>query len=244
MKKINIFDYYIIFLTILFALPLLAPIFSHFGLDGVAKPIYFFYSFFCHQFHTRSLHLFDNQYAWCARDTGIWFGWLLAAISIRLSVLNNIKFKYYFLLLIPIVIDGGIQTFGTLQNIGTNGDLSSTSFYISNNLMRFITGGLFGFGIGSMFAFYIKASTEKNIEGDKNERSNKSSFKNLASLLSILLITYIFLIQAWSISSHEYKPTNFLDSKTKIQETDFLQRRTNGVCPVAGEDMFKFECFF
>ncbi len=50
-----------IILGIYAGLPLLAPIFMHWGLDNAAGLIYAIYSWFCHQLPERSYFLFGNQ---------------------------------------------------------------------------------------------------------------------------------------------------------------------------------------
>lgn len=148
----NIFDYFIYFLVILNLLPILAPILAHFGLTFISEPIYFIYSFTCHQFHWRSIHFFDRQVAWCARDMFIWFAFLTTAIAIKKSYLPS-GLKWYWILpfAIPIAIDGGFQTISTFF-----GFASDTHVYLSTNLIRMITGSIFGIGLGLVISPFLK----------------------------------------------------------------------------------------
>jgi len=51
----------LVFLAVFIALPLLAPLFMHNGLEMPARIIYLSYSHFCHQFAYRSWFLFGEQ---------------------------------------------------------------------------------------------------------------------------------------------------------------------------------------
>lgn len=148
----HIFDYFIYFLIVLNVLPILAPIFSYFGLTFLSEPIYFIYSFTCHQFHWRSIHIFDKQIAWCARDVFIWLSFLLVSIAIRFKWLpHGLKWYWVLLFMVPIALDGGFQTISTILGFATDHHL-----YLSTNLMRMITGSIFGMGLGIVIAPFLK----------------------------------------------------------------------------------------
>lgn len=92
--------------------------------------------YFCHQKPERSFFLGDYQFPFCARCTGIVFGFL---ISLILAQFIGFPFiSGIFLLFIPMIIDGLMQRY---------------TDYESNNLRRLITGFLFGFTY--VYIFYM-----------------------------------------------------------------------------------------
>lgn len=152
----NIFNIFIVFLIVLNTLPILAPVFQAIGMDWLANPIYAIYSLMCHQFHWRSIHIFDYQIAWCTRDTFIWLSFLLVTLAYRFGFLTK-QFNWYWILpfTIPIALDGGIQTLATVLGFG-DGEI----FYLSTNLMRMITGSLFGIGLAIVIAPFLKSEQD------------------------------------------------------------------------------------
>jgi uncharacterized membrane protein len=83
----------------------------------------------CHQLPERSFFFGKYQFPICARCTGIILGYLF---SITYSVSHKkIKLIWTVILLLPMAIDGGLQFL---------------THYLSNNIKRFITGILAGFG--------------------------------------------------------------------------------------------------
>jgi uncharacterized membrane protein len=87
----------------------------------------------CHQLPERSFFLFGHKLAVCSRCTGIYFGALISTLVYPLPLkVDNIKTPGKWLLicsLIPLGLDGGIQMITS---------------YESNNLLRFVTGVIFG----------------------------------------------------------------------------------------------------
>lgn len=248
----NLYDWYLWVLGIIVSLPFLAPLFLALGFTQIAKFIYFLYSFTCHQFHTRSLYIFDYQYAWCARDSGIWFGFFVVALLLHKKIISPIKYRYLILFLIPLILDGGIQTINTLLNFPIPGEVIVG--YYSNNLIRFMTGALFGTGLSFFFSTQILSIIQQQEQADpENPASPKahsprpnaiSQKKSLTLLISIYFVTYFALIQIWNITSGNHKPTNVLDSVVKVEPAEFFVRRKDGVCPVdATEDFFDLGCF-
>jgi len=142
-KKLNQYDMFLGFLIVLNVLPFLAPIFLNLGWKAPAKVIYTIYSFLCHQFSWRSIHIADHQCAWCTRDTFIWGTILAVALVVRLYKVKKLKWYWVMPFIIPIALDGGIQTIATLI-----GFASEEPLYVSTNTLRMITGGTFGLGLG------------------------------------------------------------------------------------------------
>lgn len=198
----NIFNIFIVFLIVLNVLPLLAPIFSHLGLDILAKPIYFVYSYSCHQFHWRSIHIYENQMAWCTRDTFIWLGFLLSTIAVKYNMIKGLHWYWFIPFTIPIAMDGVIQTFATMVGFPID-----SQFYLSTNFMRMVTGGIFGIGLGSIIAPALK----EEFEDLKDKVYRFPAYLILGAQFAILFLVYLLLVQVWRITSPTYPPHNFVD---------------------------------
>jgi uncharacterized membrane protein len=220
---------YKIFQSIIFFIfltPILAPILNHFGLNAVSGVIYWAYSYSCHQLAHRSLYIYDDQCAWCARDTFIWGGISLATILV--PALNIKKFKIIWLIpfVIPIALDGGIQTIATMLGVA-GGD----NFYTSTNLMRAFTGGIFGLGIGMFLATMIRSAYFPDLSKIDMVQNNKNIFKLVIIGFLTLSIFYVGMIGLWSATSEENKPEMYLDHvvKTPADETAWI-RQIDGAC--------------
>lgn len=151
-------------------------------LSPLPRAIYLIGDYNCHQKYNRSFVLNDNQLPFCARDIGIFFGFVissLASIYIKTDNLNlwtmfmsvfpnkikkftkernaDKQFSILFglLMLLPLVIDGFAQAFMS---------------YESTNIIRFFTGVLFGFIIIYSLVCYITFSM---LEIQKLKRKNK-----------------------------------------------------------------------
>lgn len=242
-KKLTIFDYYLGFLATLNLLPVIAPIFLKLGLEFPAKVIYFIFSFTCHQFSSRSIHIYDLQYAWCARDTGIWFGIFLVALLFRFKKLTPIKWYWVIPFMIPIALDGGLQTIFTFLNITPQGSISADAIYASNNLARFLTGGIFGMGLSLWLSgSLLPEDVQKELV---EKRTEKKDVWRIVALIGAVFMVYFSLVSIWSLTSVKNKPTDFLDSAVKIQNEDFFARRGNAICPTSSiDDLFELDCFF
>lgn len=256
----NIEFWYFFTLILLVTLPILAPILSAVGLHSISEKIYLLFSLFCHQFDTRSLHLFDYQYAWCARDFGIWIGILTGSVLYKFKILKALKLWHLIIYMIPIALDGGVQTITILGSINPLGIIQGENFYASNNLFRFLTGSFFGIGVALLLAqnlvevrsVHLRRSghlarssvniQDKGIELLPKQLYNKN-WKRIILTILFLFSIYFVLIQMWDLSSHQHKPANILDSTPKIQQDYFFIRRLHGECPADEESgLFNFEC--
>jgi uncharacterized membrane protein len=236
---LNFYNWFLIILGLIIVLPFLAPIFLHFNLDLPAKFIYFIYSFTCHQFHHRSLHLFDHQCAWCARDTGIWMAIFFVALLVKFDKLKSIRWYWVIPFIVPMALDGGVQTIFTMLNVEPFGTNSGAPLYISNNFVRFLTGSLFGLGI----SWWI-SPTLKTVDLTNEKSLSRPTLKILSVCMACFLFFYFILVGFWSITSKSYRPSDILDSAVKTPSEDFFARRVNAVCPTTSEDLFAFDCFF
>jgi len=262
-KHIKTLDFWFFVVVGTFVLlPILAPILSTIGLHGPAKIIYFIYSFTCHQFHSRSIHIFDSQFAWCARDTGIWIGFFLGAILYKLGFVKAIKIYFILIFMIPIGLDGGIQSIFTFLNLGADGSLATDIGYVSNNLTRFMTGSFFGLGLSlalvpqilhqnleikSEVKTKLKTFFQKSHIKYQNFSFIHSSIVKLFIVVILFFTIYFSFVHFWDLTSSKYQPTNELDSIPKIQENNFFERRRNGECPTQGDtikELFALDCFF
>ncbi len=256
------YNWYLGLLTVLVSLPILAPLLLKLGLTSIAKWVYFVYSFFCHQFASRSIHLFDYQFAWCARDTGIWFGVATVAWLLKFKKIKPIKWYWVIPFMIPMGLDGVIQTVFTILNIQPVGLVTGEALYISNNLARFVTGVIFGVGLSLWLSGMLiqDSDVRDQTSESSNSKSNPSSplrmtnksqysifniqFAKIIMTITVLIIGYFGLVTLWDVTSVENKPLGFADSAVKTPLRDFFQRREDAVCPTKGvDDLFSFECF-
>jgi len=245
------YNWYLGIITSLVALPVLAPVLLKLGLTLPAKAIYFVYSFFCHQFATRSIHAFDYQYAWCARDTGIWLGVATIAWALKYNKVKPIKWYWVIPFTVPIALDGGIQTVFTMLNLSYKGGLMGIQVYSSNDLVRILTGAFFGIGlslwISGTFAEELVNSEVKaaSFKSRLAKYINQAQVKQISVFMGILLSIYLATVAIWQFTSIKVLPTDFADSGVKLQNTNFFERRANGICPTSNpEDLFSFDCFF
>lgn len=222
-KYLNIYNVFLVFLIVLNTLPILAPILLHLGFENSSGIIYDIYSFFCHQQHWKSLHVHDNQFAWCTRDVFIWSSLLVAAIYVKKTNIKSIGWKMFIPYVIPIAIDGGSQTLASIFGYSSN-----EVAYVSTNLLRMITGTIFGTGLG-LFILPILKEISDNKPGLK-DFSITAQLRYLGVILIGMFFVYIFLVRLWLVTSDNYLPTNFLDSETKLPESNqqWFERRKDG----------------
>jgi uncharacterized membrane protein len=236
------FNWVLLALFLLNFFPILAPILMHLNLDFLAKPIYFFYSFTCHQFAHRSLHVYDHQCAWCSRDMAIWGSMLIVALLVkRFKLVRGMRWYWVLPFTIPIALDGGVQTIATMLSINS---ATGIPVYVSTNFMRMITGGLFGMGLG----LWIMPNLYAGFSGVEEVISlSLLQMKKFAlGSFGILVVAYLVFVQIWSVTSVNYKPANVLDLQVKTPvNKEFFLRREHGACPAdAQSDPLAFSCFW
>ena len=109
------------------------PFLSFFGMDVVAKPLFYALHFVCAQIPSHSFYIFGHQLGLCARNFSIYAAMFLGSLAFVLSKkrLPGIPWWVWILLILPMALDGTSQMFG----------LRESTWYI-----RVITGTLFGLG--------------------------------------------------------------------------------------------------
>jgi uncharacterized membrane protein len=124
---------------IFIGLPLLAPLLAAHGLTPLANLIFLLYRPVCHQRPERSFFLWEQQVAFCQRDTAIYATLFLAGLAFALlrRRLRPLAWPAFFALIAPMALDGFTQLFGLRE---------------STPELRVITGTLFG--IASVWLLY------------------------------------------------------------------------------------------
>ncbi len=140
-------------------------------LDPVSRFMYRAGDSQCHQKENRTIILNDNQMPFCARDVAIY---TFMALGVGLSVfprlplydrINDLKWYWLILALVPIGIDGVGQLLG---------------FWESTNLRRLLTGGLCGLVVGIALGFMLR-----EVEGMlRDSRREKELIKEIERMQS------------------------------------------------------------
>lgn len=106
------------------------------GDGSISNVFYRLFGAVCHQFDSRSFHLYEHSFAVCVRCSAIYFGFLLALGAVRISPqLQTKTFSLTPLLVVtcvPMLIDGICSLF---------------NIYQTTTYLRMITGSFFGIGI-------------------------------------------------------------------------------------------------
>lgn len=109
------------------------PFLSYFGLDSIAKPLFFALHYVCAQIPSHSFYLFGHQIGLCARNLSIYTSMFLGNLIFVLTKkrVPGIPWWIWVLMLLPIAVDGLTQMVGWRE---------------STWVLRVITGTLFGLG--------------------------------------------------------------------------------------------------
>lgn len=240
-KENRILFLFLIGLLVLNILPILAPLLAKIGLPGISRLIYQVYSLFCHQRHWRSFHLYDYQFAWCIRDVFM-YGTLLITLFISMIFeLKPIKWKFIILLIIPIALDGIIQTISEIS-VGTQ---NITPSYESNSLFRMMTGTLFSIALGFWMWPTLKESvmTQNTLKNMKQNGVKKFYSLRFWFIIIIIMnfVSLIFYVQIWNLTSEKFRPSNLLDTIPRPQEYMWqrCQRAKDSLNPLDACTMFK-----
>ncbi|MFH1125884.1 MAG: DUF2085 domain-containing protein [Candidatus Altiarchaeota archaeon] len=203
---------FLIFVFLLFVSPLLIQSADRTML-GVGALMYNLVSVFmmCHQLPMRSIFIFGVQQAVCARDIGFYSGIVVAGLLFLYRTPEFFRAKKFFLLtLIPIALDGITQTLLNLRE--------------SNNLLRILTGFIFGFG----FMFLIATRVKRLNRPEFREMTRKRAFILLIAILLLLafsLLTYLGLNFGNSYVSKTDAITIVLNSTSKNSRVFYIPPR-------------------
>jgi len=108
----------------------------------ISKPMYSFYASICHQYETRSLHIFGYKIAVCARCFGIYSGFFIGCLLYPL-IFKKQKLQSllgWCLVCLPMAVD----VF-----------LDATSIHTSTMAIRLATGLFFGCGAAAILTPFI-----------------------------------------------------------------------------------------
>ncbi len=109
------------------------PFLSYFGLDAIAKPLFYSLHYVCAQIPSHSFYIFGHQLGMCERNFSIYTSMFLGSLLFTLTKkrLPGIPWWLWILLILPMAIDGTTQMFGLRE---------------STWMLRVVTGTLFGLG--------------------------------------------------------------------------------------------------
>ena len=125
------------------------PFFSYFGLDAIAKPLFFSLHYVCAQIPSHSFYIFGHQLGLCARNLSIYSSMFLGSLIFVLSKkrLPGIPWWLWILMILPMALDGLTQMIGLRE---------------STWQLRLITGTLFGLGsVWFVLPYMQKTITEQ-----------------------------------------------------------------------------------
>ncbi len=109
------------------------PFLSYFGLDSIAKPLFFSLHYVCAQIPSHSFYIYGHQLGLCARNFSIYSSMFLGSLAFVISKkrLPGIPWWLWILMMLPMAWDGTTQMFGLRE---------------SDWILRLVTGSLFGLG--------------------------------------------------------------------------------------------------
>lgn len=109
------------------------PFLSYFGLDSIAKPLFYALHYVCAQVPSHSFYIFGHQLGLCARNFSVYTSMFLGSLVFVLTKkrLPGIPWWLWVLMCLPIALDGFTQMFGLRE---------------SDWVLRVITGTIFGLG--------------------------------------------------------------------------------------------------
>jgi uncharacterized membrane protein len=109
------------------------PFLSYFGLDAIAKPMFYSLHYVCAQIPSHSFYILGHQLGLCARNFSIYASMFAGSLIFTLSKkrIPGIPWWLWVLMILPMALDGTTQLFGLRE---------------STWQLRLITGTLFGLG--------------------------------------------------------------------------------------------------
>src|SRR5215472_8657680 len=126
------------------------PFLSYFGLDSIAKPLFFTLHYVCAQIPSHSFYIFGHQFGLCARNLSIYASMFLGSLVFVLSKkrLPGIPWWLWILMILPMALDGLTQMFGLRESTWE---------------LRLITGTLFGSGSVWFVLPYIQKTIKEQL---------------------------------------------------------------------------------
>ncbi len=113
---------------------IVVPILAWLGIEPLAGTLFRWYHTICDQIPAHAFFIFGHQMALCSRNfslyASLWVGSMIFRFARRR--VHPLDWKLVVVLLLPMALDGGTQLFGWRE---------------STDLLRVITGTLFGLGI-------------------------------------------------------------------------------------------------
>ncbi len=122
--------------------------------------------------------------AFCTRDTLMYGSMAIAGL---IAILTKIKIKVTWwlltLLIAPIMIDGTTQLISEIVFISRSNlpNHLAKPFYLSNNLTRSLTGGLFGTGMGLILFSELRDAVKVQIQDLTNTKHEKQRRKRISN---------------------------------------------------------------
>lgn len=133
-----LFDYWPHILTTILGLIVTAaiavPILSYFGLDAIAKPLFYSMHFICAQIPAHSFFIFGHQLGLCARNMSIYSSMFIGSLVFTLSKkrLPGLPWWAWVILILPMAWDGITQMFGLRESSWELRVLTGTLFGLAN----------------------------------------------------------------------------------------------------------------
>jgi uncharacterized membrane protein len=136
MQKVGVFvtEYWAWAITSVLGIVMLlacsVPFLEYFGLDNIAKPIFYALHMICAQIPAHSFYFLGHQFGMCARNISI-YGSMFAtslAFSMTKKRLPGIPWPVWLILILPMSYDGLTQMFGLRESTWELRVLTGTLF--------------------------------------------------------------------------------------------------------------------
>lgn len=110
------------------------PFLSYFGMDVIAKPLFFSLHFICAQIPSHSFFILGHQLGLCQRNLSIYGSMFLGSLIFVLSKkrLPGLPWWLWILLMLPMAWDGTTQLFGWRESTMELRVLTGTIFGLAN----------------------------------------------------------------------------------------------------------------
>ncbi len=110
------------------------PFLSYFGLDAIAKPLFFSLHYVCAQIPAHSFYIFGHQLGLCERNLAIYTSMFVGSLIFVLTKkrLRGIPWWIWVLLILPMAWDGITQMFGLRESTWVLRVLTGTLFGLAN----------------------------------------------------------------------------------------------------------------